>query len=142
MFIHRFDCPKCGDEVLFRSYSVWSTQFQRWEVKETRDARYWCPSCGDLDQPIEVTRITEADWNMSDEILWDGTPEDMERYYRKMEEHQGNDKWYRSKVREQRDYILESIPLHEFVSSENSRERSGWAYQKYLTWYGARLPSS
>ena len=79
--ILRMVCPKCREEILMVASSVWNAHFQRWEVKETRDARYWCPSCGDVDQPIEVTRTTEADWNMSDEILWDGTPEDKERQW-------------------------------------------------------------
>ena len=74
--ILRMDCPKCGDEVLFRSYSVWSTQFQRWEVKETRDARYWCPECGDVDQPIKVTR--SESWAYEKYRQWYGSSDDEE----------------------------------------------------------------
>ena len=136
--ILRMVCPKCGEDVLLQCFAAWDSHFQRWESSEMHgpDAGHWCPSCGDIEQPVHITRsaseerlyqqmhqrtsLTEADWKcFEDKILWNGTPEDMERYYRKMEE-------------EHKRLILESIPLHEFVSSENSRGRCRWAYLRYL----------
>ena len=144
--ILRMVCPKCGENVQKVVLCNWDSESQEFLYGDIKPGlHYWCHACGDIEQPVHITRsaseerlyqrmhqrasLTEADWKcFEDKILWNGTPEDMERYYRKMdEEHERL-----NRANKQAYHIIESIPLHEFVSSENSRGRCRWAYLRYL----------
>ena len=48
--IQRKLCAECGEDVLMQCFAAWDSESQKWEGKETRDAGYWCPACGDIER--------------------------------------------------------------------------------------------
>ena len=115
--ILRMVCPKCGEDIQKVVLCNWDSESQEFLYGDIKPGlHYWCHACGDIEQPVHITRSASE-----------------ERLYQRMMSSRLPPLWLpEERDMLQRASVIKSIPLHEFVSSENSRGRCRWAYLRYL----------
>ena len=143
--ILRMVCPKCGENVQKVVLCNWDSESQEFLYGDIKPGlHYWCPACGNIEQPVHITRSASEErlyqrmqWSECNRAsLIEEFLEDPGEQARTTEEY---DLAERAAVlnRCHSESVIKSIPFHEFVASVDIVCGSDWAYEKYRQWYGS-----